>query len=197
MRHYNVSDNQGFTILEALIVVVFVGILAAMAGPSYFVWSQRRAVDSAITSIQGAIKEAQRQAMARSRYCNVAFATTSTPAPSTPIVTSSPNPTPTPTTNPKTYNCLITGDRTLSNVSLEASLNDTSLVTTGVSFNLDFLGKTVDSSGVDLTSNITIVVTHAQNTNLKRCLVVSSPLGLIGTGQYTGTSGPISDRCTP
>ncbi|MBC5795524.1 type II secretion system protein [Sphaerospermopsis sp. LEGE 00249] len=176
MRHSNVSDNQGFTILEALIVVVFVGILAAMAGPSYFVWSQRRAVDSAITSIQGAIKEAQRQAMARSRTCTLTFNSTT--------ITSSP------------ANCLITGDRTLSNVSLETSLNDTSLVTTGVSFNLDFLGKTVDSSGVDLTSNITIVVTHAQNTNLKRCLVVSSPLGLIGTGQYTEPSGAISARCT-
>lgn len=196
MRHSNVSDNQGFTVLEALIVAVFAGILVAMAGPSYFAWSQRRAVDSAITSIEGAIKEAQRQAMARSRYCNVAFATISTPAPNTPIVTSSPNPTPTPTTNPKTYNCLITGDRILENVRLETSTDDTSLVTTEVGFNLDFLGKTVDSSGSDLTSNITIVVTHAQNPNLKRCLVLSTPLGLIGTGKYTGT-GTTEANCTP
>lgn len=185
MRHSNVSDNQGFTILEALIVAVFAGILAAMAGPSYFAWSQRRAVDSAITSIEGAIKEAQRQAMARSHYCNVAFATTSTPAPSTPIVTSSPNS----TTNPKTYNCLITGDRTLSNVSLETSTSE---------FNFDYLGRTFNnfSPPVELTNNVVFVVTHSQNANLKRCLVLSTPLGLIGTGKYTGT-GTTEANCTP
>jgi type II secretory pathway pseudopilin PulG len=178
MRHSNVSDNQGFTVLEALIVAVFAGILVAMAGPSYFSWSQRRAVDSAITSIEGAIKEAQRQAMAKAQTCILTFNSTT--------ITSSP------------ANCLITGDRTLSNVSLETSLDDTSLVTTGVSFNLDFLGKTVHSSVSDLTSNITIVVTHAQNPNLKRCLVLSQPLGLIRTGNYTGASGTTtSSSCVP
>lgn len=114
MRHYNVSNNQGFTILEALIVVVFVGILAAMAGPSYFVWSQRRAVDSAITSIQGAIKEAQRQSMAMSRTCNVTFNSTT--------ITSTSN-----------NNCLLTGDRILNNVTVTAS---------ATSFDFDNLGNT-------------------------------------------------------
>ncbi|MBE9235758.1 type II secretion system protein [Anabaena aphanizomenioides LEGE 00250] len=113
MRHYNVSDNQGFTILEALIVAVFAGILVAMAGPSYFAWSQRRAVDSAITSIQGAIKEAQRQAMARSQPCTLTFNSTT--------ITSSP------------ANCLITGDRILNNVTVTAS---------ATSFDFDNLGNT-------------------------------------------------------
>jgi type II secretory pathway pseudopilin PulG len=160
MRHSNVSDNQGFTILEALIVVVFVGILAAMAGPSYFAWSQRRAVDSAITSIEGAIKEAQRQAMARSQTCTLTFNSTT--------ITSSP------------ANCLITGDRTLQNVDVAAS-------NTSLSFNN--LGNTTGST-------VTIVVNPTGNTNLKRCLVLSTPLGLIGTGKYTGT-GTTEANCTP
>jgi type II secretory pathway pseudopilin PulG len=168
MRHSNVSDNQGFTVLEALIVAVFAGILAAMAGPSYFSWSQRRAVDSAITSIEGAIKEAQRQAMARSRYCPMTFNSTT--------ITS-------------TDNCLLTGDRTLSNVSLETSASE---------FNFDYLGRTFDNSSppVELTNNVVFVVTHSQNANLKRCLVLSTPLGLIGTGKYTGT-GTTEANCTP
>lgn len=106
MRHSNVSNNQGFTVLEALIVAVFAGILVAMAGPSYFAWSQRRAVDSAITSIEGAIKEAQRQSMARSQTCNITLNT------STKIVTPS-------DTNSRI--CLLTGDRTLQNVDVAAS----------------------------------------------------------------------------
>ena len=169
MRHSNVSDNQGFTILEALIVLVFAGILAAMAGPSYSAWSQRRAVDSAITSIEGAIKEAQRQAMARSRTCNITLNT------SAKTVT-------TPNTNSRI--CLLTGDRTLSDVTLAAS---------ATSLNFDHLGNT--------TSEITVVVAPSANSssnNFRKCLVLSQPLGLIGTGNYTGASGTTtSSSCVP
>ncbi|MEA5575422.1 type II secretion system protein [Anabaena sp. UHCC 0451] len=160
MRHSNVfNDNQGFTILEALIVVVFIGILGAMAGPSYFAWSQRRTVESAITNIEGAIKEAQRQAISRSRTCNVTLDT------ATPRVRST-------TTN---VNCLLTGDRTLSNVSLAASA-------TAVDF--DYLGNS--------SMSITVVVAptaNASSDNFRKCLVLSTPLGLIRTGNYTGASG--------
>lgn len=163
MRHSNVSNDQGFTILEALIVVVFAGILAAIAGPSYFAWSQRRAVDSAITSIEGAIKEAQRQAMARSRYCPMTFNSTT--------ITS-------------TDNCLLTGDRTLSDVTLAAL---------PTSLNFDHLGNT--------TSEITVVVAPSANSssnNFRKCLVLSQPLGLIRRGNYTGASGTTtSSSCVP
>lgn len=169
MRHSNVSDNQGFTILEALIVVVFAGILAAMAGPSYFAWSQRRAVDDAIISIEGAIKEAQRQAMAMSRTCNVTLDTSALRVR---------------TTSPPKIKCLLTGDRTLSDVTLAAS---------ATSLNFDHLGNT--------TSEITVVVAPSANyssNNFRKCLVLSQPLGLIRRGNYTGASGTTtSSSCVP
>lgn len=162
MRHSNVLNDQGFTILEALIVVVFVGILAAMAAPSYLAWSQRKKVDSAITSIEGAIKESQRQAMAKSRTCTVIFNTT------TPRVTSN-------TAN----NCLITGDRTLSDVTLARS---------AASVDFDYLGIS--------SSPITLVVSPSSNPNFKKCLVLSTPLGLIRTGKYSG-AGTAASNCDP
>jgi type II secretory pathway pseudopilin PulG len=165
MRHSNVSDNQGFTILEALIVLVFAGILAAMAGPSYSAWSQRRAVDSAITSIEGAIKEAQRQAMAMSRTCNVTL-DTSPPR----VRTTSPG-------DLRIGNCLPTGDRTLSGVTLTASDPSNPFV------DFNHLGNT--------SKEITFVVAPVANSssnNFQRCLVLSTPLGLIGTGKYNGSS---------
>ncbi|WP_413175653.1 Tfp pilus assembly protein FimT/FimU [Anabaena azotica] len=164
MRPYNVSDDHGFTILEALIVVVIVGIIFAFSAPSYLAWSQRKKVDSAISSIEGAIKEAQRQAIAQSRTCNVTFDAASSP----PQVRST-----------TSGNCLVTGSRELTGVTLEAS---------PTSLNIDFSGNALTS--------VTVVVTHTTNTNLKRCLVLSQPLGLIRTGNYTGTAALTdSSRC--
>ncbi|WP_353931321.1 type II secretion system protein [Okeanomitos corallinicola TIOX110] len=162
MRHINaLNNNQGFTITEVLTVVVIVGILMAFSAPSFLAWNHRKQVDSAITNIEGAIKEAQRQAIAKSKTCNIAFDTT------IPRVTSNGN------------TCLITGDRTLENVSLATSISD---------FNFNLSGES--------SSQVTVVVTHNVNNNLKKCLVVSSPLGLIGKGDYTGT-GTTFANCNP
>ncbi|MBD2293556.1 type II secretion system protein [Anabaena sphaerica FACHB-251] len=160
MRHSNVLNDQGFTILELLVIVVMVGILAAFSAPGYLAWSQRKKVDSAITSIEGAMKEAQRQAMAKSQTCNVTLNT------ATKTITSS-----------TTSSCLLTGDRTLSNVSLTAS---------ATSVNFDNLGNS--------SSEITVVVTPSTNPNFKKCLVLSTPLGLIRNGKYSG-AGASSANC--
>ncbi|NET01181.1 MAG: pilin [Sphaerospermopsis sp. SIO1G1] len=160
MRHTNVlKDNQGFTIVELLTIVVIVGILGALAGPSFLAWNQRKQADAAISSLEGAIKEAQRKAMSKSRTCNIAFDTTN---PNEPKITSADN-------------CLPTGNRTVENVFLASS-------NTTMSFN--HLGET--------TTAVTVTVTHQGNPNLQRCLVVSTPLGLIGKGE-----NPNNGVCNP
>ncbi|MBK1989839.1 prepilin-type N-terminal cleavage/methylation domain-containing protein [Sphaerospermopsis aphanizomenoides BCCUSP55] len=161
MRHSSVFNDQGFTILELIVIVIIVGILAAFSAPGYLAWSQRKKVDSALTSIEGAMKEAQRQAIAKSITCNVTLDT------SPPKVRST-----------TTSNCLLTGDRTLTSVSLTAS---------ATSVNFDYLGNS--------SSEITVVVSPASNPNFKKCLVLSTPLGLIRTGKYSG-SGTNSANCT-
>jgi prepilin-type N-terminal cleavage/methylation domain-containing protein len=170
VRHSSALDyNQGFTLIELIVVIVIAGILAAFAAPSFLAWSQKNQVDYAITNIEGAIKESQRQAMAQSQTCNITFDTSS------PKVTSTVNTAATPPIN----NCLITGDRTLEGVTI---------ATSATQFNFNFKGE--------VASLITVVVTHKRNTNLKRCLVVSTPLGLIRTGKYTG-NGTDQNNCNP
>jgi prepilin-type N-terminal cleavage/methylation domain-containing protein len=167
MRHTSVlKDNQGFTLLETLTVLVIVGILAALIGPSFSAWNQRKQADAAITSLEGAIKEAQRQAMSRSQTCNITV-TTADP----PIVSSIDDPA---TTDKNEGGCLVTGDRTLENV-LNAS---------NITMSFNHLGET--------TASVTVTLTHRDNDNLQRCLVVSTPLGLIGKGE-----NPSDGVCNP
>lgn len=161
MRPYNASNNQGFTILEAMIIVVIVGIFMAFSAPSYLAWSQRKKVDSALNNIEGAMKEAQRQAIAKSLTCNVTLNT------STLRITST-----------TASSCLLTGVRELTSVAIETS---------STTVNFDFLGNS--------SSEITVVVSPSTNPNFKKCLVLSTPLGLIRTGKYTGT-GTSSANCT-
>lgn len=192
MRPTNVlRSEQGFTLPELMAVVVIVGVLAAFAAPGFLAWNQRKQVDAAMTTVEGAIKEAQRQAMAKSRECDVSFTRPSTPTPPRPRIFSN-------------NGCLVTGTRTLNNVSMEVSTNDTSLTpasATAISFEFSHIGDRMTAAFTTPTPPlpppppITVVLTHSGNTNLKRCVVVSSPLGLIGTGEYTGTIGTISNRC--
>ncbi|ADI63779.1 type 4 pilin ['Nostoc azollae' 0708] len=115
MRHSSASNDQGFTILEAVVIVAIVGIFMAFSAPSYLAWSQRKKVDSALTSIEGAMKEAQRQAIAKSLTCNVTLNTSTLKITST---TSS--------------SCLLTGDRELTSVAL---------ATSGTTIDFDYLGN--------------------------------------------------------
>ncbi|NET72491.1 MAG: type II secretion system protein [Sphaerospermopsis sp. SIO1G2] len=168
MRHSNVQNfNQGFTVLETLVVIVMVGIIASLTAPSFLAWNQKKQVDSATAAIEGSIKEAQREAMSQASSCDVSFNIAN---PEKPIVTSG-------------INCLTTGDRQLENVTLTPS-------DTAISFN------SLGESSSDTAGNVTIVVTHVSNPNLKKCLVVSKPLGLIGSGEYTGT-GASEANCKP
>lgn len=73
--------------------------------------------------------------------------------------------------NSITGNCLPNGNRVFTALSIHASVNQ-------VSF--DHKGR--------VSSVATVVVTTA-NSNLQKCLVLSSPLGLIRSGTYKGVTG--------
>ncbi len=89
------KGNQGFTLTEVLIIVVVVGILAAIAAPSFLGWYNRQKVNQALTKVQGALKESQREAIKKSKSCTVTL-----------------------NTNIVTGDCLVTGDRDLNGVVL-------------------------------------------------------------------------------
>jgi prepilin-type N-terminal cleavage/methylation domain-containing protein len=178
MRHYNAHHYEdGFTFLELIIVTIFIGILAAIAAPSFLTWNQRYEVINSLNNAKGALLEAQRGAIRTGKSCALSLSTSTRPT----ISVSSNN------------NCLDGGTRTLDKVSMQISTNNTTLSSSTASLTFDYLGNVTAP-----TNTTTIVLTHSSNSNLKRCLVISTPLGLIASGKYSGTSTTdISSNCVP
>lgn len=151
------------TLIEMLVVVILVGILAAIGAPSLMEMMNNQKVKTALETVQGVLQDSQRQAIRQSKNCSVTLNTTNTP----------PNLTTTDT------GCIVTSDSKLpTGISMKT--------TTGLSsISFSFKGTT--------TSSGTIVVESSDGPSDKRCLVISNGLGIMRTGLYTGsTTGSLS-----
>lgn len=156
------TKNQGFTLVEILIALVILGILSAIAAPSFLSLFSKNKVNDALTQVRGALQEAQRQAIRNSKSCTVTIDTTNKK------ITTSP--------------CSVTGDRTL----------DSSIVIATNEPSIQFSHK----GTITLSDAGTVVLSNA-DTAKKLCLVISSPLGIIRTGEYSGSTSPVNkDNCT-
>lgn len=67
----NRKPEQGFTILEQIIIVIILGILAATSVPSVLSLYNRNQVDRAVNQVRGLLLQAQREAIRDSQGCNV------------------------------------------------------------------------------------------------------------------------------
>jgi Tfp pilus assembly protein FimT len=162
------SRNQlGFTLSV-------MGILTAIAAPSFTSWlSSKKTVDVA-DQIEGAIKEAQTESIKRSQSCTLNINTTNATITGTPT------------------NCLPTGSRNLSKLGVTALSNNNSSVSLGTanlgtSPNLQFSYKgTINISGTN--GVITIYPSSGATTQNSRCIIISSGIGIVRTGKYVGTA---------
>jgi len=155
------NSSRGFTLIEMLVIIAVVGILAAISAPSFLAWQNRTRVNNALTDVRGALQEAQREAMRKSKTCTVTLNTT----------------------NKKlTSPCLVTGDRTLPNGVVIATNISGSPAKAAFSYR-----------GTILLSHTGKIILSTGDNTYKRCLVVSSPLGIMRTGSYSGSNSSSSE----
>jgi prepilin-type N-terminal cleavage/methylation domain-containing protein len=170
---------QGFTLIETLISIVITGIIAAIAAPSFVAWMNNENISQMSTSIEGALKEAQSTAIRKNRTCNVWINSTSASAVKN-DVPRTPDPA-----------CLPSGSREISTNS------NFSIAGTGGSTGTMVSFSAVGTAIVTPTTDVFVVFqTSAPNSGRKECVVISSGIGIIKTGKYTGTL-PLPSSPTP
>lgn len=168
-RPLNQRSNLGFSLLEVLLIVIILGIFAALAAPSFLSWVNNKRVEDTLSLVEGAIKEAQAEAIRKSQICDLEITALS-------IIATPPN-------------CLPTGNRDLTQVS--GGNNDS-----GVNVIAESTSKiTFSPKGTTTSSNI-FVFYHPDQSQGMRCLAISEGIGMIRTGEFKGPHIPQTSDVT-
>ena len=69
------KSDRGFTLIEIVVVLIIIGIFAAIAAPNFARLLSRIRVNNSFSTVVGAIKEAQRQAIRQGKMCRVSINT--------------------------------------------------------------------------------------------------------------------------
>lgn len=93
------NSEQGFTLIELIAVIAIIAIAALLSAPSFLGMIERNRTADALTTLRGALQEAQRESIKQSRECVVNIGSRAT---SDAEITS---------------DCFVTGPRTLKGVS--------------------------------------------------------------------------------
>lgn len=157
------NNNEGFTLIETLIIVVIIGILSAIAAPSFLSMLNKNKVNNALVQVRGTLQEAQREAMRKSKRCTVTLDTTNSKV---------------------TADCIVTGDRQLKD---------------GVGIQTNIPGQQI-TFGIRGTTTVTGTIVFFANdgsTSQKRCIVTSLGIGIMRTGDYSGSTSSVNaSDCT-
>jgi prepilin-type N-terminal cleavage/methylation domain-containing protein len=175
MNSRHIRNAQGFTLIEMVVTIAVMGILAAIAAPSFSAWLNNKKVDDIAAQIEGAIREAQAQAIKESKPCTLSISKTAAQVTSDRL------------------SCLPTGPRDLKKLGVKI-LSDNS---SGVSLGFANLGDpaqiqfsykgtlSITNTGTGL---ITIYQGEGADSRKIRCIAIASGIGIIRTGRYLGSS---------
>lgn len=162
-RNFYRTNHNGFTLIEMLAATLIIGIIAAISAPNLMALLSHHRVRNAMVIINGAVKEAQRQAIRQGINCVVTLDAVNR----------------TMTGNPAS--CLpeqrVIDDSPES--SDEVTIRSNIAPPPATVFNISF------SSKGNTTTGGTIVVS-SDATDTQSCFVISNGLGITRTGDYTG-----------
>ncbi len=168
---HKINRNRGLTLTEVVAIVVIIAIMAGMSAPNFLAWLNRQRLSESLASVEGALREAQREAMRQNIQCTISF------SPDLPSDNT--------TVSAIPERCLPTGTRTLGGklfglieigtINLRGTFNNS---TNKLAFRPRRGSTTVGSLYLSLTDG------GVQ----QRCLVVSTFSGLFRTGVYVGTA---------
>ncbi|MFM2314724.1 MAG: hypothetical protein RLZZ04_4000 [Cyanobacteriota bacterium] len=172
MSLYNArKSNAGFTLVELLMTLIIVSVIAVITVPNFLGLLNRNRVNQAAQQVEGALKEAQRQAMRMGKQCTININTT------TKIIS-----------NPATNGCLLSTRNLNNSVQLNSKTD---------SGEIKFSGKgNIDGSVV---ANPVLVVSMPNQTSQRKCVVLDGLFGVLRSGDYPialdAADEPEADRC--
>lgn len=152
------NTNTGFTLIEILVTTIVVGVIAAIASPNLLGLLNRNRVQNAFGQLEGAIREAQKQATRNGSSCTINMN----------VSNAASNP------NSVAGGCLLT-NRNFNDVSnqIEFYANQATITFSGK-------GNTSVTTGIEPV----FVISMPNGTNLQRCVVIQNSLGTLRTGDY-------------
>lgn len=165
--------NQGFTLIEMMVTVIIIGVIASIAAPNFLGLLNQSRVKDGLAQVEGAIKEAQRQAIRRGKTCKIKFVNETIDGKSR-----------------ETINVVESTDtgETVAAGFYNGCLLEKRILPVDVSLNLDGIEKITFSvkGNTQSDSEGIIQISHPQTTTVK-CLQISGLLGNMITGDYDST----------
>jgi Tfp pilus assembly protein FimT len=195
----------GFTLIEVLIIIMVMGILAAIAAPSFGSLLDSIKVNQTVTELRISLQETQRQAIRANKVCETQFTNSNDDGKGNGKGNNGKgkgNGGNENTPNTIQGNCLTSGDRTLpegvdimTNIqSVGTSPSDSGTTTLRFvpsgSAEFTVLSAAANpTSPADPTGKAVAYISDNESVQ-KKCVAVSSTLGLTRIGTYTGDTDP-------
>ncbi|MEB3189348.1 MAG: type II secretion system protein [Snowella sp.] len=158
------SKQQGWTLIELAAVATITGILAALATPSMMATVKKNQIAEGASQIKGALQDVQQQAMRQGKTCTATIANNT--------VTASP------------VGCISENPQMPAS---DITVTTANFANTPATIAFSFKGNSVISTTADPAT----IIVQASGNGSKKCVIISTGLGIVRSGDYSGTT------CTP
>jgi prepilin-type N-terminal cleavage/methylation domain-containing protein len=172
--------HPGFTLIEALVTLLLIGVFAAILAPSFMSWLNSRRIEDVTAQVESALKEAQSEAQKRSLSCAVEISATA--------ITAAPTA------------CFPTGSKDLTKLGVTVLTKNHSGTILASNLALPARLEVSYRGNISLprpSAEAIITVFQLGSTVQGRCLAVTSGIGIMRRGKYVGQNpaSPAPSEC--